>query len=311
MKRALVKIGIVILFFFMLLFPKAVFRGASDGLLLWFQIVLPTLFPFILLSNLLLYTDSISYLCNAIGPTLCRLFRVSKNGSFAIVVGFLCGYPMGAKVTADLLENHYISEEEGNYLLSFCNNTSPIFILNFIVWKTLGRENLLLPSICILLGVPMLLSFVFRRVLLPKHFHPASVPSKPNKQARWNFSVMDTCIMNAAETIVKVGGYILLFSVLLALVQEFPVQPSFFAAILPTLEVTNGIVMLGREAIPLTIKYPAILGLTAFGGWCAVAQTQCMISKTSLSIGKYIIEKLVTALVTSLVAFAYIRIFYF
>ena len=54
---------------------------------------------------------------------------------------------MGAKITADLIRNQSISVEEGTYLLSFCNNTSPIFIMNFLVWKTLDRKELLLPSL--------------------------------------------------------------------------------------------------------------------------------------------------------------------
>ena len=55
---------------------------------------------------------------------------------------------MGAKVTADLLKKELITRDEAEYLLSFCNNTSPIFIINFIVWKTFGQEELLFPHSC-------------------------------------------------------------------------------------------------------------------------------------------------------------------
>ena len=129
--------GIVFLFLIMLICPKAVFTGASQGLLLWFQIILPTLFPFLLVTDLLLATGSIRYISSAFGGILSRIFGVSENGSFAVITGFLCGYPMGAKTAADLTVSNYISREEGQYLLSFCNNTSPVFILNFLVWKTL------------------------------------------------------------------------------------------------------------------------------------------------------------------------------
>ena len=97
MKHNLAGIGIVILFAFMLISPKAVFNGASEGLLLWFQIILPTLFPFIIITNLLLCTDSIHYISRAFGRVLCRIFKVSESGSFAIIVGFLCGYYHGGE----------------------------------------------------------------------------------------------------------------------------------------------------------------------------------------------------------------------
>lgn len=307
MKRSLTGILIVFLFAFMLISPKAVFNGASQGLLLWFQVVLPTLFPFIIITNLLLYTDSIHYISKACGGALCRIFQVSNNGSFAVIAGFLCGYPMGAKVTSDLITASYITEDEGRYLLSFCNNTSPVFILNFIVWKTVGREEFLLPSLLILLGVPMILSFPFRRFYLhgQKRFPDLKKPGI--KTGDWNFKLLDTCIMDGFETITKVGGYIILFSVVLTLIESAPWQLPAVRILLPTLEVTNGIVLLGNSSLPFSIQYPAILALTSFGGFCAAAQTQCMIQKTALSLKPYVIEKLVTAVVTSLAAVLYLQ----
>lgn len=108
MKRKAASFGIILFFLIMLLCPQEVFFGASKGLLLWFQTVLPTLLPFMILSGLLISTNSIVYLDRIFGPLFCRLFRTSENASFAIIAGFLCGYPMGAKVTADLLRQEQI-----------------------------------------------------------------------------------------------------------------------------------------------------------------------------------------------------------
>lgn len=308
MKQSFAGIGIVILFAFMLISPRAVFDGASEGLLLWFQIVIPTLFPFILITNVLLYTNSIHYISKACGKALCHIFKVSESGSFAIVTGFLCGYPMGAKVTADLIKSQYITENEGRYLLSFCNNTSPIFILNFIVLKTLKKEEFLLPSLGILLITPILLSFIFRRFYLHGQKQFPSLGKKAINTSGWDFRLGDTCIMDSFEAITKIGGYIILFSVLLTLVQSIPWEIPGFYLILPFLEVTNGIVLFGESSLPFHIQYPAILMLTSFGGICAIAQTKCMIQKTSLSIGPYVIEKLVTAVATSLIAILYLQV---
>ena len=164
MKHFPVTVLITLMFGAMLLFPKAVFNGASEGLLLWFQVVFPTLFPFMLITNLLMDSGGLAFISSIFRRPFRRIFGVSGNGSFAVLAGFLCGYPMGAKVTADLLRTGRITRAEGQYLLSFCNNTSPVFIINFIVWKTLGEDQLLLPSLAVLMGGPVLLSFLFRRV---------------------------------------------------------------------------------------------------------------------------------------------------
>ena len=296
----------VLLFISMLLSPRAVFSGAEDGLLLWFQIVFPTLFPFMLVSALMMAGGGLSVISGLFGKVLGRIFATSGNGAFAVLTGFLCGYPMGAKVTADLLRAGRITRNAGCYLLSFCNNTSPAFIMNFIIWKTLGQDGLTVPSLLILFGVPVLLSFLFRRFYLhgEKRFRS---PEKNDGDERntLDFAAFDSCMMNSFEGIVKVGGYIISFSILIALLGEFS-DIAFFKAVLPSLEITNGIVMLHNGIADARVSYPLIMGLTSFGGFCSVAQTDCMIRGTGISIFPYIAQKLAAFLAASSLAYLYL-----
>lgn len=310
MKHFPAGIFVTALFAAMLIFPQAVFSGAEEGLLLWFQIIFPTLFPFLVVTSLLLSSGGLNLITRLFGGLFRRIFRVTQNGAFAVLAGFLCGYPMGAKVTADLLRAEKISDREARYLLSFCNNTSPVFIINFIVWKTFGDERLMLPTLLILIGSPVLMSFIFRRIYL-KGRHPFPEPSAAlkEKKTRFDFSVLDSCMMNSFEAIVKVGGYIILFSVLLALLEELSGQKSILMAAAPALEVTNGILLLSSSVSDPGLRYAAVLGLTSFGGLCSAAQTQCMLEGTGLSVIPYIIQKLTTAAAASLLSFIYLALF--
>ena len=310
MKHFPVGIFVTALFAAMLIFPQAVFSGAEEGLLLWFQIIFPTLFPFLVVTSLLLSSGGLNLITRLFGGLFRRIFRVTQNGAFAVLAGFLCGYPMGAKVTADLLRAEKISDREARYLLSFCNNTSPVFIINFIVWKTFGDERLMLPTLLILIGSPVLMSFIFRRIYL-KGRHPFPEPSATlkEKKTRFDFSVLDSCMMNSFEAIVKVGGYIILFSVLLSLLEELSGQNSILMAAAPALEVTNGILLLSSSVSDPGLRYAAVLGLTSFGGLCSAAQTQCMLEGTGLSVIPYIIQKLTTAAAASLLSFIYLALF--
>ena len=284
----------------MLIFPRQTFEGASNGLLLWFQIVLPTLLPFIILSNLLIHTNGVTYISAIVKPFVQRLFRVSDYGCYAVFVGFFCGYPMGAKVVADLIQTEKISQQEGQYLLSFCNNTSPMFIISFIVMQNLKNESLLLGTLVILYLAPVVCSFLFRR--LYKIQTRMSSQKIHNHTFDFDFQIFDTCIMNGFETITKVGGYIILFSILFSLAKQLPLM--WF---LPALEITCGVSHITSLGIPLAILFPYVLALTSFGGFCAIAQTNSMIQDTKLSIVPYIIQKLINALVTSLLAMIYIQ----
>lgn len=128
----------------------------------------------------------------------------------------------------------------------------------------------------------------------------AQVPSESN--------LVDFCIMNGCETITKVGGYIMLFSIFLTLAAELPIPFAFYHyMLLPSLEVTNGISLLSLAPLSGGLKFLLCMMLSSFGGWCAVAQTKCMLADTGLSIRPYITEKLVTMLITSLLAIAYLK----
>lgn len=312
--RNLFGFGIVLLFLIMLIFPKAVFTGASEGLLLWFHILLPTLFPFLLTTNLLLSTGMIHYIASAFGTPCFRIFGVSPNGSFAVLTGFLCGYPMGAKTAADLTASGYISHREGQYLLSFCNNISPVFILNFIVWKTLKNDSLLLPTLLILLLSPVIVSFYTRKKYLGRNRILAkqkslSVCQTDSIKQLKGFRKVDAAIMDSFETLVKVGGYMMLFSVILTLFQNLPFSVPGLNYMLPFLEITNGILWFSNSGLPFHIQYPLILGLSAFGGICSIAQTQCMVQKAGFPIVPYIKEKLAAALTASSLGILYLLLF--
>lgn len=300
----------VCLFFAMLTAPEAVFKGAQDGLLLWFRTIFPTLFPFMTVSGIMIAGGGLSVISAVLGRPFSALLATSGNGVIAVLTGFLCGYPAGAKTTADLIHAGRISRDEGAYLLSFCNNVSPGFVINYIVLGIFNEKNLILPSLLILNAVPLLLSLFFRRKYLKgkKRFQNESCGyiSGDHSEKKFDFSALDTCLMQSFEAIVKVGLYIIVFSVLTGLAGGIGRKYPFIKPCLPFLEITNGIRMVGSAVQDLTVSYPFILGLTSFGGICAAAQTKSMISGCGIPIAPYIAQKLAAAAAASFIGFLYI-----
>lgn len=190
--------------------------------------------------------------------------------------------------------------------------------MNYIVYQTLEDETLLLPTLFILLVSPLFVSLITRciykmslidRVGNQNTFARSAAFSTPaaerSKEPGFSFRQLDHCIMDSCETLVKVGGYIILFSVLSSIVSSspFPLPGSKF--FLPFLEVTNGISMIGSASMSMRFKYPMLLGLTSFGGFCAVMQTQSMVQKAGLPIFPYFTEKLAAALTASSLGYLY------
>ena len=116
----------------------------------------------------------------------------------------------------------------------------------------------------------------------------------------------DRCIMNAFESITKVGGYIMMFSVLIQLLASALPDNTASLLLYSSLEISTGIRRLASSALYTSHKIILCAALTSFGGWCCIAQTYSMISGNHLPILPYIAEKLATALVTSLLISAYI-----
>ena len=300
MKHIIFAIACIFFFFLMLFLPNETLSGATNGLLLWFHIILPTLLPFFIITNLLIQTNSIYFVSRFCGKFVQRFFGTSSLGSFAVLSGMLCGYPIGAKVTADLVKENHITIDEGKYLLSFCNNTSPAFITSFVVLQNLKDESMLFPTLIILYTSPILCSFIFRKIHHTSHSYNAT-QNMSNKEISFCFETFDNCIMDAFENITKIGGYIILFSILFFYGEALSLHYT-----LPLLEITNGISFLTKTIPSFDYLYIYCLGLTSFGGLCSIVQTKAMLNKTKLSIFPYIIEKLITAMATSLLAYLYV-----
>ena len=309
MKQFFLNSLLIVIFIIMLAFPEIVLEGSCTGLLLWFRTILPTLLPFLIISGLIINTSCIHLLTKISSPVFCRLFHLSEYGSFAALSGFLCGYPMGAKVTSDLLSTNKISYTEAKYLLSFCNNTSPAFIISYVIHQNLNASHLVIPTIAILFISPIIISFLFRCFydLSTAELNTNIFKSNDRKSP---VDLMDRCIMKSFETITKIGGYIMLFSILTSIFSKIFTSSNFLKIIfLSFLEITNGISLISQSEMSFSMKYIFTLALVSFGGWCSVAQTRCMISETEIPLFPYIIEKLITTMVTSLLAFLFMKFY--
>ena len=99
---------------------------AALGLSLWYEKMVPVLLPFMILSGTLIRMGLVNSLIRPVYPLFEKIFRLSRPGIYVILMGFLCGFPMGARTIADFRDRQELSVTEGQYLLSFCNNLGPV-----------------------------------------------------------------------------------------------------------------------------------------------------------------------------------------
>lgn len=297
---------LIIAFLMLLSHPEITVLGARTGLNLWFNSVVPSLLPFLIFSNLLFEADAVSYLTALFSPFCRLLFGTSKDGSFAVISGFLCGFPMGSKSCLELVKRQKIKKEEAAYLVSFCNNASPAFVVSFICHSVFsGEKGLLFPVLFSFYSAP-LLTGLFLRFLLRKQLKTKESPLQNNSSLLrttpvFQFQYLDHAIMNAFQTIVRLGGYITFFAVLSAFIQSARFLPSALRLFLTaTIELTTGANLLGKINAPLKLRVIAVCACVSFSSLSGFAQSYTLLKEGEIPAFYYLIGKVISCLLCTL-----------
>ena len=116
----------------LILHPQEAIAAMSSGLSLCGNVIVPALFPFLVLSSLVVELGMSRYLGRLLEPVMAPLFRVNGSCATALALGFLGGYPVGAQTAIRLYQSGQCSQTEAERLLSFCNNCGPAFVLGVV-----------------------------------------------------------------------------------------------------------------------------------------------------------------------------------
>ena len=289
----------VLVLLLLLSHPKLSFRGAQAGLLLWFNVVLPTLLPFMLCSSLLISWGGAELLSRPLLPFFSFL-GLSPAGGYCLLTGLLCGYPMGPKTTADLLSRRQITDAEANELLAVSACPSPMFVAGYLQPR-LPQE---IPFLFVVtaLYLPVLLTGIYfhRKKLCSQEQRRQLSPKTETWKEEASF---DQILMNSLELMVKIGGFLMLYSILAVFLMAIPdrLLPSGFKAVLLSLpEMTTGIDFISKTVSGLP-EAVLILFSAAFGGLSGVSQTRTVIKNAGLSIRHYLRWKLIHASLSSII----------
>lgn len=297
------------LIFLLLRYPALSLEYASTGLLLWFRKMIPTLLPFMILSGIMIRMNLTEKFVGFAHPILHRIYGTSSNGSYTILMGLLCGFPMGARIIGELYQANKLSREESTRLLSFCNNIGPIYFLSFVM-PTLGIDKPLIPLL-FMYGIPLLYGIVIMRMPSP-HRKPALSPTLTGVAHNYEtigsmslLAAIDSSVISGLIGIAKLGGYMVFFNLLnIAFVPFRHLSPAFLCLYNCLLEITSGI---DRGSHYL---FYSILILLPFGGFSCIAQTYSMIQHTDLSIRSYLFHKVMQTFLTVLCYLCYNHIFF-
>ncbi|GAA0788701.1 sporulation integral membrane protein YlbJ [Hathewaya limosa] len=293
-----------------LIFPKPCINGSLNGLRLFITALFPCLFPFLVICNLIVAFNGAYIYAKLLGPILCKPLGLPLQSSVVLILSALCGYPMGAKYTADLYEAKIIDFNTAEKLLNIASNASPLFIVGSISLTMLKNKYfgyILLCSnylSCFLMG---LLLKDKRDNNYNSNNYLNSHPYIPVKNFSTAFS---KSVEDAISVTLRVGGFVIIFSMLMEIIKSntfFSIaflNKEFTGLIsslsLGILEITNGCNSISLLNIPMFLKLGFISFLISFSGICIILQVYSFLYKFNFSIKKYILRKFFQGILSSL-----------
>ncbi len=275
----------------LLLFPIASVAAAREAITLCLDVVIPSLFPFLVCSHLFLSLGVAGLLSRVFSPLMRPIFGVPGCGALAAVLGVVSGYPVGASCVAGLYTSGNCTKAEAHRLLTFCNNSGPLFVLGALGIGMLKSQQLGI----LLYGSHLLSAFatgLFFHRWGKDSIQPESLALPPATGNRNLFASIGHAVADSVDTILKICGFVIIFAVFSASLPNTSATPFLYGL----LEITGGIKsILEANVLSSPLLLPVISFFLALSGLSVLFQTAAIILPTGLSLKPYLLGKLVQA----------------
>lgn len=310
------------------IYPEEGLRAAKEGLEIFWEIVLPSLLPFFVLSEILLGLGVVNFFGVLLEPLMRPLFNVPGAGAFALSMGLAAGYPMDAVITGKFRRNGLCTRIEGERLLAFTNTADPLFMFGSVAVGMFGDPNL-----GVTIAVAHYLSafsvgFIFRfygnekirgkeeekqktgilRRAVQELYRAKKEDGRPLGQ------LLGDAVKESISTLFMIGGFIMVFSVIVEIMDEvrvidilmplvghflkiFGLNPELGAAVMKgVFEIDLGTMAAAQAVAPLGQRLIVAGGVIAWSGLSVHGQVISVIHDTDIRILPYIVARLLHAI---------------
>ena len=281
----------------MVIFPDLYISQTLNGITAWAFNVLPSVLPFIFLTKVLSQLGTVEKFSNIFSKPCEKLFKTPAVSSYVFLMSIISGYPVGAKMTADLYEAGKISKRDAFKMTSFCSTSGPMFIIGAV-------------------GIGMLKNVTFGYIIMISHIIGAllngllysKINVKEDKtplqnKAAKNSADLSSIVLDSALSIISVGTIIAIFFVIItSLSPIFNLLPSPLASILEGLiEITKGCIDIS-SSINSIWSVAACTFVISFGGISTILQSITMLNKLNMPIKLFVLQKITHAILATIVS---------
>jgi len=288
----------VLLITVILLNPKTASDGIKNGITLLLTTVIPSLFPFLVIASYIASSDAFKMLSGIFAKITKVIFKLSPDGFIPILMGLLGGYPIGAKITADLYKSNRITQNEAERLMYFTVNSGPAFTItavgvgmlhNYYSGVILYLSNIL---------TALVMGFLCRFLSDNKASEAEKVIPQDKAYAFIN------SVSSGANAIINISAWVLTFSCISGIIESFNLNTSFELFLNAILEVTNGCKVCSKET-----SLPVISAILGFGSLSVICQVSPYFSICKVKLQNFIVSRILNSSLSAFFTFQLLNIF--
>lgn len=306
MKQRIFYIAVLAITVLSLIYSERVIIYVRESLTICADIIIPTLFPFFVLSGLLIYSGFGSALAKAAQGFMRPLFNVPPAGAAAFALGIISGFPLGAVTAAELYRCGSLSKSEAERLLAFSNNSGPLFIIGSVGAAIYGRPALGVALYIIHIISSIFVGMIFSQYGKSKHDSP---PMRLLTNEMPISEAVAAALKNAAKNIITVCFSIIFFAAVSRMMLDLaPFPPAVHAILSGICEFSTGVINISSLNLGLYEKLVLTSFIIGFSGLCVHIQVMAVTCGAGLSLKPYIFGKLLHGAIAGAITAALLKL---
>lgn len=287
-----------------IIFPERYVACCFEGFVLWAECVLPSLFPFIVISLIFIKTGLADKASLPLKKAT-RVLNLPQSAAVCFILSICSGYPAGSRLVAEFYEGGALTQADCDKLAPLCSTSGPLFIIGSVGFKMFGDKLLGLKIfVAHALAVTVFSLIYCRFCKKTQHVSPKSVKSNGN--------ILYDAFYSAVISVAVAGGFIAFFYVVAQAMQDFYIlsplknllglfmdEGAANAVSLGIAEVTTGCKFLAQSNSQIK---GALAGfLITFGGISILMQQLSYLTKAGIKPAKFVLIKFLQAVLCFLI----------
>lgn len=305
-KNNIILILLLITVFEILTNSNAIMDCVKYSIDIWKNNLFPSLFPFFVISSLLIDNGIVEAISNISNGFFNKLFKINSSSVFIFLMSMFSGFPSSAKYIKELNDKKLINKSDAEKIILFSHFANPMFIIGTIAFSFLNNKSYAI----IILFSHYIINFIIGIFL--RNYNPNNNTNiiKDTKKIPFGIS-LTKAILNSINTLLLILGTITFFLIITTIISENINLNKYIEAILYGLiEMTQGLKYISMLDISTRLKCTIITMLLSFGGLSVHLQTFSIINELKLNYKNYLLSRLIHTLLSGILVYLLFNFFY-